>query len=337
MDQGTDLRTCDRCGRASDECEERIVHTAWQGPSGRSAGPQRHPFWICPRCRTIWEGGHELGQTLIILGLIAFGSWLLNFPAVFWRWPQTAPRGHGALGAGLILGLTALGIVITASFNLKRWLRNKVLDALPAVEVPGWSPQEITPEKYAELIRGPEPPVDLGAAVAAVPLEPGRCAVCHRELDGSAARIVLRTGRETASQVTDVRRQGNSVMTTSLKTYGDIEDFEAQVCRGCWIDRRRNLRRTAYLFAGLFPVALVAVLIGFISGIKDAFLGLGLTALVFVGGISFYVVMLKWLQGRHPMAILKKRVTELRNRGRAKPDIIVVSTTWPPPRSRYFE
>jgi hypothetical protein len=337
MDRKTDLRPCDRCGRESDKCEERTVHTAWQGSSGRSARPQRHLFWICPRCRTIREGGHELGRTLISLGLIEFGSWLLNFPALIWRWPQMAPRGHGALGAGLTLGLAAVGIVLAASLSLKRWLRNKALDALPGVEAPGWSPQEITPEKYAELIRRPEPPVDLDAIGAVVPFEPGRCGACHGELEDSAARVVLRTGREIASQVTDVRRQGNTLVTTSLKTYGDIEDFEARVCRRCWLDRRRNLRRTMALFAGLSPVALMAVLVGFISGIKDAFLGLGLTALVFVGGLSFYFVMLKWFQGRHPMAILKKRITAIRNRGRAKGDIIIVFTTWPPPRRRYFE
>jgi mono/diheme cytochrome c family protein len=337
MDQGAHLRTCDRCGRESGECKDRVVYTAWHHQAGRTAEPRRHIFWICPRCLNLRERGSELGQALLVFALIAFGSWLLNFPAVFWRWPQTAPRGHGALGAELILGVMAVGTIMWAALNFKRWLRNKALDALPAAEAPGWTPQEITPEKYEEWLRAPEALADLGAAGAAVPFEPGRCAVCHGGLEDSAARVVLRTGREIASQVTDVRRQGNSIMTTSLKTYGDIEDFEARVCPGCWIDRRRNLRRTAALFAGLFPVLLVAVLIGFISGIKDAFLGLGLTALVLVGGLSFYAVMLKGFQGRHPMAILEKRITGLRNRGRAKSDIIVVSTTWPPPRKRYFE
>jgi hypothetical protein len=337
MAQGTDLHTCDRCGRASDECAEKTVHTAWKGPVDQFARPQRHLFWICPRCRTIWEGGRELGKTLISLGLIAFGSWLLNFPAPIWRWPQMAPRGHGALGAALTLGLAAVGIVLTASFNLLRWLRNKAFDTPPVVEVPGWSPQEITPEKYAKLIREPEPLVDLSAVGAAVPFEPGRCGVCHGELEGSAARVVLRTGREIDSQVKGVQRQGNIRVTTSLKTYGDIVDFETRVCRRCWLARRRNLRRNTALFAGLFPVALIAGLVGFISGIEDALLGLGLTALVFVGGFSFYAVMLKWFLRRNPMAILKKRITALRNRDRAKDDIIIVSTNWPPPRRKYFE
>jgi hypothetical protein len=337
MDQESDLHTCDRCARASDECEERTVHTAWHGPIGQFARPQRHRFWICPRCRAIWVGGHEFGKTLIYLGLIAFGSWLFNFPAAIWRWPQMAPRGNGALGAASTLGLAAVGIVLTASFNLPRWLRKNAFDAPAAVDAPGWSPHEITPEKFAELTRGPEPPVDLGATGAAVPFEPGRCGVCHGELESSAARVVLRTGREIDSQVKDVQRQGNIRVTTSLKTYGDIVDFETRVCRRCWLDRRRNLRRNAALFAGLFPLAFAAVLIGFISGIEDALLGLGLTALISIGGLSFYAVMLKGFLGRQPMAILKKRITALRNRDRAKDEISIVSTTWPPPRRRYFE
>jgi hypothetical protein len=238
----------------------------------------------------------------------------------------------------LTLGVTAAGILIYASLNLKRWLRNRALDALPAAEAPGWSPQEITAEKYNELIQGAASSLaDLRSPAAPVPLDPGRCGICKCELDDTAARVILRTGREIASRVTNRERQGDMLVTTSLKTFGDIEDFEARLCRGCWADRRRRLRRTTIFFTVGFPVLLVVVLIGIITRIENAFLGLGLTALLLVGGLTFFAVTIKRLLGRHPMAFLEKRVTELRNRGRSKSDIIVISTTWPLPRKRYFE
>lgn len=338
MDQGTSPVKCDRCGRMSGEWQERTADTAWHHPGGRYAQPQRHLFKICRRCLRIREGGSDFGQIIFAVGLIAFGSWLLNFPAFVWRWPQTAPRGHGALGAQITLALTAVGIVIWASLSFKRWLRNAALDSLPAAEMPGWSPGTITPEKYDELVRGAEVSMaDPGGPGTRTPLYPGRCGICEGALEDSSVRVVLRTGREIASRVTDVNRVGDSILTTNLKTFGDIEDYETRLCPGCWAGRRRKLRRATASFAIIFPLALIAALTGIIYGVKAPFLGLGLTALVLVAGLVFYVQMLKWLQSWQPMAILERRVMELRSRGKEAAAFKVVATTWPLPRKKYFE
>lgn len=338
MDQEPITVVCDRCGRHSSLWQERGVHTAWHHNSGKHAQPQSHRFRICRRCLRIGEGGNTIGQFLFLIGILSFGSWLLNWPGFFWRWDKTALRGHGSLGAQLTLGLTAIGIVIWASFSLSRWLKKRALDALPAATAPGWAPEVITPEKYDDMIRKPEAStMDADGLVNRTTLSEGRCEICKQTLADPAVHIVLRTGREMSNRVTDVQRIGNTLTTTSLKTYGEIEDCEIGLCPSCWVDRRRKMRKAAISLAFGFPLFLIASLFAIIFGVEAPLLGFGLVGVVFVGGLIAFVQLLKGLQARHPMAVLEKRVTENRNSGKKTDAFKVIATTWPLPRRRSFE